>query len=192
MVLCDPELTRQVLCNDRVFDKGGAFFERAREVLGENLGTCPYSRHREQRRTVQPAFHQTRLAAYATIMTDQVVSMTSAWRHGQVLDVFSEMMGFTSRSLTAALFTDSLPGPVLHQALEDVGTVLAGWYLRLALPRPLRRLPPRAIAATNRPTPASGVLCESSSTPLRCTVNCWAPWASEPRAWRIPDSSIRS
>jgi pentalenene oxygenase len=49
VVVCDPGLTWQVLCHDRVFDRGGFFFERGREVVGDGLCSCPYSRHRRQR-----------------------------------------------------------------------------------------------------------------------------------------------
>ena len=72
VVVCDPELTRQVLVHDQVFDKGGPMYERARELGGDGLGTCPHSRHRRQRRLTQPAFHHTRLPAYARTMTEQI------------------------------------------------------------------------------------------------------------------------
>ncbi|MFJ3219609.1 hypothetical protein ACIPLC_27280 [Kitasatospora sp. NPDC086801] len=56
----DADLTRQVLLDDRVFDKGGVLFERARDVIGDNLVTVRHARHRGERRLHQPAFHPSR------------------------------------------------------------------------------------------------------------------------------------
>src|SRR5205807_158417 len=69
VVVCDADLTHQVLSNDRVFDKGGRLFDVARKVLGDNVITAPHDRHRRQRRLIQPAFHRGRLAGYATAMS---------------------------------------------------------------------------------------------------------------------------
>ncbi|MGA4844257.1 beta-ketoacyl synthase N-terminal-like domain-containing protein [Streptomyces sp. G45] len=41
VMVCDPGLTRRMLLDDRVFDKGGPLYERLRDVLGNGLGTCP-------------------------------------------------------------------------------------------------------------------------------------------------------
>lgn len=41
MLICHPDLTRQVFLNDRVFDKGGPIYDRIREVIGDGLSTCP-------------------------------------------------------------------------------------------------------------------------------------------------------
>lgn len=62
VVVCDPELTRRVLLDDRTFDKGGAFYDRVREVVHDGVLTCPHEDHRRQRRLVQPAFRPARLA----------------------------------------------------------------------------------------------------------------------------------
>ncbi|WP_331748838.1 hypothetical protein [Streptomyces sp. NBC_00984] len=44
VVICDPELTRQALVDDRLFDKGGPLWDRGREVLGD--GSCAETRPR--------------------------------------------------------------------------------------------------------------------------------------------------
>src|SRR5260370_22376866 len=58
---CHPDLIRQVLTDDRTFDKGGPFFDRAPAIAGNGLGTCPYQGHPRQRPLIPPAFHHTRL-----------------------------------------------------------------------------------------------------------------------------------
>ncbi|MBY8886990.1 cytochrome P450 [Streptomyces sp. PTM05] len=141
VVVCEPRLTWDVLRNDRVFDKGGAFFDRGREVAGNGLGTCPFSHHRRQRRLLQPAFHPRRLPSYATVMIDRINAVTDSWRDGQILDVVEEMTHITSATTVAAMFSDAPPQATLQQALDDLSTLLAGVYRRMLTPYPLDRLP---------------------------------------------------
>ncbi|MFI1106135.1 cytochrome P450 [Streptomyces melanogenes] len=57
VVACDPAVTNAVLRDGHTFDKGGLVYERAGDLLGNGLGTCPHAQHRRQRRLCQPAFH---------------------------------------------------------------------------------------------------------------------------------------
>lgn len=141
IVPCTAELTHDVLCDDRTFDKGGLFFDRFRELLGDGIGTCPRSLHRRQRRLLQPAFHSQRLPGYAETMVTQVDAVVTRWRDGQVIDVTAEMMTITSQTLLATMFSDSLPGPVLRGALDDVAAIFEVLYWRMLTPPPLDRLP---------------------------------------------------
>lgn len=140
VVVCDPELTRTVLVQDRIFDKGGPLFERLREAGGQGLATCPASEHRRQRRLMQPAFHQGRFPDYARIITQRIDTVVGGWHDGQVLD-----LGVTSRSLTADLVLSSVFGtrltPALHTRLAaDFDTLMAGFTRHTLLPRPLRKV----------------------------------------------------
>jgi cytochrome P450 len=141
VVVCNPELTRDVLIRDRVFDKGGPMYQRIREVIGDGLGTLQHDEHRRQRRLLQPAFHPARLPGYAEVMTTSISAVTDAWHDGQVLDVLAETMTITSTTLAAALFADTLPSPELRQALDDLNTILSGVYRRMMTPPLLDRLP---------------------------------------------------
>ncbi|MGH3829630.1 MAG: cytochrome P450 [Pseudonocardiaceae bacterium] len=140
IVVCTPELILQVLLNDRVFDKGGPLFDRAREVGGDGLVTCPHSLHRRQRRLVQPAFHPTRLPGYAQVMTKHIAEVTGSWRDGQVLDVLPEMMTLTARTTVETMLSDALPAALLGAALDDFTTVLAGISTRMLMPPSLVKL----------------------------------------------------
>lgn len=82
IVVCTPELVRQVLLNDRIFDKVGPFFDRARDAFGDGLATCSHSMHRRQRRLVQCAFHPARFPGYAQVMTKHIAGVTASWEHG--------------------------------------------------------------------------------------------------------------
>ncbi|MFE7549517.1 cytochrome P450 [Streptomyces gardneri] len=141
IVICDPELTRRALLDDRVFDKGGPLYDRLREVIGDGVVSCPHQAHRRLRRLSQPAFHQARLPDYARAMTGCVREATDSWSPGQVLDVPAEMMATSSRIITATLFSDALPATAHGRLTADVTTVVKSLYQRMFLIPPLDRLP---------------------------------------------------
>ncbi|MFI8963021.1 cytochrome P450 [Streptomyces sp. NPDC053493] len=141
IVICDPELTRRALLDDRVFDKGGPLYDRLREVIGDGVVSCRHQAHRRLRRLSQPAFHQARLPEYARAMTACVQETTDSWRPGHVLDVPAEMMTTSSRIITATLFSDSLPQAAHGRLVDDVTTVVTSLYQRMFLIPPLDRLP---------------------------------------------------
>ncbi|WP_327072112.1 cytochrome P450 [Kitasatospora purpeofusca] len=146
LVLCDPVLVRQALLNDRLFDKGGPTYERAREFLGDSLSTCPHSRHRQQRRHLQPAFHASKLPQYTRTMTDQIGVVTRAWRDGQRIDVMAETKKITVRVLTRSLFGTDLSDREIEQISRGIDDITAGMHARMFLPAPLDKLPtPRNI-----------------------------------------------
>ncbi|MBH1934240.1 cytochrome P450 [Streptomyces sp. AV19] len=136
-----PELIRQILLDDRTFDKSGPLFDQAREILGDGLVTCPHARHRGQRRMIQPAFHPTRLTAYAPVMTERISSVTDAWRNGQSIDVLSQMVALTSRVMLTTMFGTALGAAQTAQAMDDFTVLFSGLYKRVLQPAWLRRLP---------------------------------------------------
>lgn len=141
IVICDPELTHQALLADGVFDKGGPLFDRAREVVGDGLASCPHSAHRRLRRLAQPAFHPARLPGYAQIITSSVEEVTGSWSAGQILDVPAEMTRITSQVAASALFSGSLPPDEVGQLQDDIRTIVGGFLQRMFLIPPLDRLP---------------------------------------------------
>ncbi|MFD5699407.1 cytochrome P450 [Streptomyces lasiicapitis] len=142
VVICDPELTRQALVDDRVFDKGGPIFDRVREVVGnDGLASCPHRTHRRLRRLTQPAFHPARLPDYAQAMSACTEDVVGSWRAGQILDVCTEMMTITCKVTAATLFSGALPPGELSPVLNDVKTFFDGFYQRIFMISPLDRLP---------------------------------------------------
>jgi cytochrome P450 len=141
VAVCDPDLVRQVLLDDRTFDKGGPFFERTRVIVGNGMATCPHSDHRRQRRLCQPAFHPSRLPAYAGTMSAQIAAMTRAWDDGQIINVTTQMHSLVNTILMQTIFSDGLPSPVTHQFLADLTVLLKGVYPRLLMPSWALRLP---------------------------------------------------
>jgi cytochrome P450 len=134
VMVCDPELTREVMLDDRTFDKGGPFYDRARESLSNGLATCPHHDHRRQRRLVQPAFHRARLPGYARVMAAQIAARTRDWHDGQILDVLAETDDFAMKTLAATMFSDRLPPAELRQIARDVATVDKRTFWRMVSP----------------------------------------------------------
>lgn len=125
VVACTPELTGQVLLDDRTFDKGGPLFDRLREFLGNGLASCPHQYHRRYRRLVQPAFHASRFPDYAETMTARITQTTNAWTHGQILDVHGEMQKIASGILGQAMFCNAVPPDSMDRMLEDLNVLFA-------------------------------------------------------------------
>ena len=140
VIACTPELTMQILRDDRTFDKGGPVFGRFREVVGNGLVACPHADHRRQRRLVQPAFHHARFPGYAKVMAEQIIEVVGRWRDGQVIDVPAEMKVISGRAGVATMFSGALSPGTLDLLIDDLGVVLAGMYRRVLLP-PLAKLP---------------------------------------------------
>ncbi|QIS18327.1 cytochrome P450 [Nocardia terpenica] len=119
VVVCDPELTRQVQREDGTFDKGGPISEWNRRLLGDGLFTCPHAIHRSQRRQLQPVFHRDHISGYMDEVAARIAELTGSWRDGQILDVASETRKLTSSVVVSTLFSGALPPGVVQQALRD-------------------------------------------------------------------------
>jgi pentalenene oxygenase len=141
ILLCDPELTRQLLIDDRTFDKGGLLINRVKELVGDGLATIAHGRHRRHRRLIQPAFHASRLSGYADAMASAVAEVTGRWRDGQVLDVPVDMRRLTMHAAIATLFTGELPPSAVRRTVDDFTIVLDGFARRIGRPQLLNRLP---------------------------------------------------
>lgn len=141
VVVCDPELTHQVLLKDRMFDKGGPVMDRAEPLMGKGLATCPHRDHRRQRRLAQPAFHPTRMPGYAQIMAREIAAVTESWHEGQTIDVVREMMTLSGRVIIATLFANPHSAALLREVLDDAIVVATGFQKHLLMPRILGKIP---------------------------------------------------
>jgi cytochrome P450 len=138
-----PELVHQVLVTRRAaFDKGGALFAQATELVGTGLVTSGAELHRRQRRLAQPAFHAARIAAYTAIMRDSVVARSAAWRPGAVLELFTETHALSMDILARTLFTPPPGVDAVAVIQRNLPVLLGGIPRRAYLPVPwLHRLP---------------------------------------------------
>ncbi|MGW4329048.1 cytochrome P450 [Nocardia sp. NPDC004573] len=141
VVVCDPDLVDRVLRDDRTFDKGGPLFDVARNVVGDNVITCPHSMHRRQRQLIQPTFSRSRLENYGRAMTAEADAMTAAWRDGQVVDMLAEALRLTTQTVMATMFSGALAPHVRDRALDDVTVIVKGLYRQMLSPPVLNRIP---------------------------------------------------
>ena len=132
-------------------------YRAMRRVLGNGLLLSEGEFWRRQRKLIQPAFHQGRIAAYAEVMIAHTQRMLASWSDGQSLDMHEAMMRLTLGIVAKTLFD----ADVSHEA-EDVDaalTVLMGKFLRQAgmalllpvwVPLPTSQLLKRAVGRLDK------------------------------------------
>lgn len=142
VVVCTPELTSQVLLNSsHAFDKGGAFYENMRSIIGNGIATCPATEHKRLRRLTQPAFRADRMARYAHAIGVQDQALTASWHDGQVLDVLPATRALAIRTALATVFSRSVLGDGLDELSRDVITFVNHQSLARTVMPSLNRLP---------------------------------------------------
>ncbi|MEU7046489.1 cytochrome P450 [Streptomyces varsoviensis] len=141
IMTCDPELTRSMLMDDATFDKGGPFYDRAREASGDGLVTCPHRLHRRQRRLCQPAFTNERYGDYTSAMIATAEELARSWHHGQIIDVNDATVLLTMRSMVKAMFATRLSPAVERQMVDDLTVATGGIFRRMLTPPRLNRVP---------------------------------------------------
>ncbi|MFE7120528.1 cytochrome P450, partial [Streptomyces sp. NPDC057654] len=140
-VPCHPELLRQVLADDRTFDKGGSYYDRARAMAGNGVATCPHQDHRRQRRLLQPAFHRTRLEKYAEVMEQEITALTDSWGPGQVIDAYPVLYALSLRTVTRTLFGAHVDEAAVDGIRRSFETAFSGFFRQMFMPPALRRVP---------------------------------------------------
>jgi cytochrome P450 len=143
----DPRYIKDILVTrNRNFIKGRGL-ERAKRLLGEGLLTSEGATHLRQRRLMQPAFHNDRIAAYGATMAAYADRTRRGWRDGEALDVAQEMTRLTLSIAGKTLFdldVDSQAtevGRALTDVMESFWTTLLPFIdvlERMPIPR-LRR-----------------------------------------------------
>ncbi|MER6365757.1 cytochrome P450 [Kitasatospora sp. NPDC001527] len=141
VMVYDPALVRHVLLNPRTFDKHGPMWQRAREVTGSGLASCPHAEHKRLRTLVQPSFHPARIPAYAARVTDATDSLLAGWQDGSVIDLGVQMMDLITRATVANLFGTDLPEAVRAAVAADLNTLIKGFLPRAFAPNWITALP---------------------------------------------------
>ncbi|MGG8405492.1 cytochrome P450 [Streptomyces sp. 12297] len=140
-VPCHQDLLHQVLADDRTFDKGGLLYEKARDFLGNGLGSCPHAEHRAQRRLLQPAFRPERLAQYGAAMEHRLGPLQESWYDGCVIDAFSTWYHFTLGTAVRALFSTDIADTTARRIERSFDVMLGNIFARMLVPGPLQKLP---------------------------------------------------
>lgn len=140
-VVTTPVLQQQMLTTHAASFARGRIYDRARSLFGNGLATSDGGYHLRQRRLVQPAFHRTRIAGYAEVMSGHTRELASSWRVGQVVAVDRAMHELTLRIAVDALFAGGLDPATSGEIHGLVPAIMAGIPVRMATPARLDRWP---------------------------------------------------
>jgi cytochrome P450 len=151
-LLGTPELVRELFGPLGRVTRKGRGLEQARRVLGTGLLTAEGDLHKRQRRLIQPAFHDRKIASYAGVMTTAAADLGERWSDGETRDLAVDMAELTLRIVGHALFDTDLTTESARVS-ESLATFLRG-SPRAMLPAAtlLNRLPlpsSRRIAAAD-------------------------------------------
>jgi cytochrome P450 len=134
LVLCHPDLARQVLADFRTFDRVGPVYRRVRGALGNGLATASRDDHRRQRLIMQPAFRREYMAGYAAVMHREITATTGSWHDGQLVDLVDEMFRLTTGVALRALFSARIDAGDAQGLRSALDVFLKGIYTRVILP----------------------------------------------------------
>ena len=138
-----PELVRELFGPLGRVGRKGRGLEQTRVLLGDGLLTSEGDLHRQQRRLIQPAFHATRIDAYARIMRTAAAELPerAGWADGTVRDMAPDMAALTLRIVGQTLFAADLTDD--STAVSAALAELLGRFQRVMVPGGalLNRLP---------------------------------------------------
>jgi len=104
-LLENPEHIHQVLVKQaRSFHKSPFYRSIMGKFLGNGLLVSDGEYWQRQRRLSQPAFHTSRISAYADTMVDYTLRAMDTWRDGETIEVDREMMQLTLAVVAKTLF----------------------------------------------------------------------------------------
>lgn len=131
-----PEYVHETLVTHGSHLVKGRGGDRSKLLLGEGLLTTAGQAHRQQRKIEQPAFHRSRIAAYAEVMVAETEAMSATWRDAEAFDdIGDEMRHMTMAIISRTMFGEFDPAErdELSRALRRVLTQYT------AFPHPLVR-----------------------------------------------------
>ncbi len=106
-----PDLIRQVLVEQsEKFHKPRLLKRAFRPIVGDGLLTSDGAFWKQQRKLIQPAFHQRQLTAYGEVMAILALRMVEKFEDGQVREIGAEMEKLTLAVVVHSLFGADLRG----------------------------------------------------------------------------------
>lgn len=145
VVVSDPGAAEEVLVQrSKNFDKGDEIFEGAREAIGNGLALSEGTLWRRQRRLMNPAFRNERVAGLRTSITEIIEQMLGELGRPSATETF-DVSVWTSKllaTLTVRLLLGSELDPNTFAELRDaLGVMLAGFLAGVVTRRIPRWVP---------------------------------------------------
>ncbi|GAA4011453.1 cytochrome P450 [Allokutzneria multivorans] len=141
-LVCHRDVAWEVLRDPQVFDKGGFFYDKARQVFGDGLPTCVWADHQRQRSLVQPGFHRSRLPAYIDVVREEIDALTASWRPGQLVEPKPLLDSLFARVTARFLFSADLGEPAVAEIQRSLPILLQGVFHRMLDPTGLWKTVP--------------------------------------------------
>jgi cytochrome P450 len=197
-LVATPELIRELFGPLGRAGRKGRGLEQARRLLGDGLLTSEDELHRSQRRLIQPAFHASRVEAYARSMRTAAAELPdrAGWRDGEVRDVAADMAGLTLRIVGQTLFAADLTddstrvsGALAELLARFQRTMVPGGHLLNYLPLPSTR---RLTAAIDElESVVTRLVAEQRREPRDGTVLAMLLAARDEQGEPMPDRQVR-
>jgi len=99
-----PDLIEEVLVNQVQNFVKSSVYRRGLRVLGKGLINAEGNFWQHQRRLIQPAFHQERIAAYGDVMVAYTNRLLEQWQDGEIRNIHQDMMSLTEEIVSKTLF----------------------------------------------------------------------------------------
>ncbi|MCX4633476.1 cytochrome P450 [Streptomyces sp. NBC_01443] len=143
-VTTSPEAIHRMLVTDAAKFSKGRLFDNAKVVFGDSLLTASTTRHRDQRRLIQPAFHREQVVRLAGRLHQHMVSRIEGWQEGSSLDFVSEMHSLGIEAVVPTLFAAEHSAEVTAKIHHAVPVIAQGLVRRVLFPDFVLALPLRA------------------------------------------------
>lgn len=115
-----PAAHRDILVNQPdAFHRDPRSGRLFRFLMGESVFTAEGDAWKRRRRLVQPAFHATRVNAYAETMAQYAAEMVDSWRDGTSIDLERAMTDVTMRIIAGTMF-----GVDLKSTVDEIGQLM--------------------------------------------------------------------
>ena len=102
-----------------------------RPLLGNGLLLSEGDTWLRQRRLVQPAFHRQRVAGYGDVMAAFAERHVAAWKDGDIIEAYAEIMALTQAIVGKTLFDADVSGDA-HEASQAAKVLAEDFGARLA------------------------------------------------------------
>ena len=145
-IITDPAAIADVLVNHPQSFVKPYVLRRLKVLFGDGLLTSDGEVWSHSRRLVQPAFGSDRLPGFLDLVRDNAERTVSSWRHGEVRDVYRELVDLCMKNIAQTMFgvyDEELGGMVralaatCHELVHAVFDVVRPWPFRF--PRRLKR-----------------------------------------------------